>query len=246
MSTLAETVERVVREVLASLGYTTAAAAAEPRSAVGTAAPAAPQTLPAARQEEDDSLMLNRRVVTLADLPERIKTVRRVVVPRGTVVTPAVKDELHERKIQLVVGEADSAASRPAHVTLIVGASTYDPAPLATALAREGFAVTSHRMDCLIRATDQVADDVKSGATVAVLATPYTAAALCLANRHDGVRAILGVRADTVASEADSIGANLLVVDPAATGFFGLKQLATRFLRGGPRPCPKVFQKHLG
>jgi len=253
MSELAETIERVVREVLASLGYATANAAAPvvaPR-ADGTAvavpsSAALAQPQPAARQEDGESLVLDRRVVTLADLPERIKTVQRVIVPRGTVVTPAVKDELQERKIKLIVGEASGAAKQAANVILAVAASTYDPAPLASALEREGVAVELRRIDCLIQATDQLAADLKPGTTIGILATPHTAAALCLANRHARVRAILGTRADIVAGEADSIGANLLVLDPTAIGFFAVKQMASRFLAGGPRQCPKLFQKRLG
>jgi hypothetical protein len=100
-------------------------------------------------------------------------------------------------------------------------------------------------MDCLIRATDQLAAELASDAT-GLLVTAYPAAAVCLANRHAGVRAILGTRADTVAHDAQSVGANLLVVDPTALGFFAIKQMASRFLRGGPRPCPEVFRKRLG
>jgi hypothetical protein len=241
MSELRETIERVICEVLASMGHTVVVA---PAAAPSTAASSEAQ--PAAKPEDGESLVLDRRVVTLADLPDRIKAVQRVVVPQGAVVTPAVKDELQQRKIQLIVGEANVAPAEAAKAILMVAASTYDAAPLAGALKREGLAVEPRRMDCLIRATDRLADDLKSGWMAGILATGYTAAALCLANRHAGVRALLGVRADTVAAEAASVGANLLVVDPATSGFWGLKQMASRFLRGGPRQCPEVFEKRLG
>jgi hypothetical protein len=250
MSELAETVERVVREVLASLGHNVVAAgtgAAEPRSNGAAAAPA-PQadSQPAACQDEGDSLVLNRRVVTLADLPERTETLRRVIVPHAAVITPAVRDELRQRQIKLIIEEPGAGAAKPVEVILMVAAAPYDPAPLAGALERDGFAVVPRHMDCLIRATDQLAADLKSGSTLAVLATAHPTAAVCLANRHAGVRAILGTRADTVAAESASVGANLLVIDPTAMGFFAVKQLAGGFLRGGPRACPEVFQKRLG
>lgn len=239
MSELAETIERVVREVLARMGHNVAAA--PPPAAQVNSQPA---SVP---QEDGDKLVLNRRVVTLADLPERIKTVRRVIVPPGAVLTPAVRDELQQRHITLIVGDADGAAARAtANVVLMVAAATYDPAALAGALEREGYAVEPRRNDCLIRATDQLAANLKSGSATAVLMTAHPAAAACLANRHAAVRAILGVRADRVAGEAASVGANLLVVDPAAMGFFALKQMAGQFLRGGPRQCPEVFKKQLG
>jgi len=255
MSELAETIERVVREVLAGLGHTVAAAqvpAAEPRAngdstavaATGAKAGSPPAAGP---QNFSDSLVLDRRVVTLADLPERLATVRRLIVPLGTVVTPSVQDELRKRRIRLVVGEPAAAATAgESQVILMVAAATYDPASLAAALDRDGFSVEPRRMDCLIRATDQLAADLASDATAGLLLTAYPAAAVCLANRHAGVRAVLGTRADRVARDAQSVGANLLVLDPTALGFFALKQMASRFLRGGPRECPEVFQKRLG
>jgi hypothetical protein len=251
MSELAETVERVVREVLAGLGHTVVAArvpAPEPRAGKASASAAAKaESQPAAAtgQEANDSLVIPRRVVTLADLPERSATVRRVIVPLGTVVTPAAQDELQQRKIKLVVGEPGGAAAKAARTILMVAAAAYDPAALAVALEREGFTVEIRHLDCLIRATDQLAADLAADSTMGLLVTAYPAAAVCLANRHPGVRAILGTRADTVAGDAQSVGANLLVVDPGGQGFFAIKQIASRFLRGGPRSCPEVFRKRL-
>jgi ribosomal protein L12E/L44/L45/RPP1/RPP2 len=255
MSELAEMIERVVREVLAQLGHTVVAAAvppAEPRANGATAPPAAQSTkavshsVAPTEQEASDSLVINRRVVTMADLPERLAAIRRMIVPLGAVVTPAVQDELQQRHIKLVVDEPSRSASKPASAVLMVAAATYDPASLVSALEREGFAVEPRRMDCLIRATDQLAADLASCSTMGLLVTAYPSAAVCLANRHAGVRAILGLRADTVAGDAASLGANLLVVDPTVHGFFAVKQMAGRFLRGGPRSCPEVFQKRLG
>ena len=49
-------------------------------------------------------LRLSDRVVTLAALKDRLSSVRRVVVPAKAVVTPAVRDELKARQIELVRG----------------------------------------------------------------------------------------------------------------------------------------------
>lgn len=236
MSDLAETIERIVREVLAQMGHAAASPAPVPPPAPAPAAPAPPA---------DDSLVLNRRVVTLADLPERIQAVRRLVVPRGAVVTPAVKDLLQQQRIALMFGQSNPSQAQAVRVVLAVAAAHYDSAALESALGREGYPVEPRRHDCLIRAIDQLADDVQSGATMAILMTEHPAPALCLANRRPGVRAVLGVRADRVAAETESVGANVLVADPTAAGFFVLKQMAVQFLRGGPKPCPEAFRKRL-
>jgi len=49
-------------------------------------------------------LRLTDRVVTLATLKDRLMSVRRVIVPSRTIVTPAARDELKERQIELVRG----------------------------------------------------------------------------------------------------------------------------------------------
>jgi len=48
-------------------------------------------------------LVLKERLVTLRLLEGRLTGIKRVMVPPRAVVTPAVKDELKARKIQLVV-----------------------------------------------------------------------------------------------------------------------------------------------
>lgn len=49
-------------------------------------------------------LRLSDRVVTLAAIKDRLASVRRVVVAAKAVVTPAVRDELKHRQIELVRG----------------------------------------------------------------------------------------------------------------------------------------------
>jgi hypothetical protein len=49
-----------------------------------------------------------------------------------------------------------------------------------------------------------------------------------------------------VAADAAAVGANVLVVDPAAQGPFAMRQILRQFLRGWPRSCPGVFSERLG
>jgi hypothetical protein len=56
------------------------------------------QPPPAAASE----LRLSDRVVTLAALKDRLNNVSRVSVPSKAVVTPAVRDELRQRGVELV------------------------------------------------------------------------------------------------------------------------------------------------
>ncbi len=257
-------IERVVREVLAELGLAPAAEAAPcdrapelPRvvesapscSTPGTAevAPSVPEPVCAApAAPSPDELFLSGRVVTMGELPDRLDAVRRVVVPRGAVVTPAVRDELIRRNITLTF--ADMSEGRPAAPVRLVVVATgtrFDPTALAAGLTRDGLNVEHSASDCILASTDQLAAEVAKPNTLGLLLTRHTAAGLCLANRLGGVRAVAGADAPTVAAAAAAVGANLLVADPKAGTFFQLKQMITEFCRSGVRACPDVFRARL-
>jgi hypothetical protein len=140
---------------------------------------------------------------------------------------------------------SNECASPPVRLVLITTGTTFDPAALVAGLAREGITIEHSALDCLIVSTDQLAAELAKPDTVAALLTRHTAAALCLANRLHGVRAIMGTDAPSIAAAAAAIGANLLVADPQAGTFFQLKQMIAEFCRGGVRSCPKVFRARL-
>ncbi len=78
-----ELIERVVREVIRRL--------LERGVSVGESVPA----------NGTAEVVVQERVVALATIEGRLKDVRRVVVGRRAVVTPAVRDELKDRGIEL-------------------------------------------------------------------------------------------------------------------------------------------------
>lgn len=249
-------IDDVVREVLAQLGLAPtgpsstngkaeANGAPAPASKLSSEAPAPPQPKPSAG---DGELVVRSRVVALAELKDRLTSVRKLVVPPQAIVTPAVRDELRRRNIALVFGQKNSVPSSTAgtRLVLMVSHAAMDPAGLVGALKSEGIGVEVQTSECLIRATDQLAAELSQGEVLAVLATPYVPAALCLANRLAGVRAVIGSDARTVAADTASVGANLLVVNPTALGLFQLRQLVSRFYHEPKHECPKVLCERLG
>jgi hypothetical protein len=241
-------IERIVREVLAELGLAPGTDAS-PRSG-GTASTPPPFVVPAsagAPAAADGDLVVGSRVVTLADVAGRLATVRRVLVRPEAVVTPAVRDELRRRNVALAVapknGKPQAAGLR---LVLVAARTKYDPAALATALGQGGVEVDQRSLDCLIASTDQLAAEVVKPDTLGALVTRHTAAGLCLANRHPGVRAVLGTDGPSSAAAVAAVGANVLVVNPRASTAFQLKQILGEFCRGGVRPCPEVLKKRLG
>jgi len=233
-----DVVDRIVREVLARLGRTG-------EKGQGQASPA--------RQTPDGELVVSAPVVSLSAVEDRLEGVRRLVVLPGAVVTPSVRDELRRRNIAVVpgppraVGSPGGSKLRSApQVVMIVLGSRFDPAPLTSALASEGVEVRLERTDCLVTATDTLSAELGKPNTVGLLISTYPAVALCLANRHAGVRAVLGTDASRLGADVASVGANALVLDPKTTGPFQVRQMAVQFCRTQPAECPENLRERLG
>jgi len=239
-------VDRIVREVLAELRLAADAPATAERQADVDDSPG---RLEARSTPEvvHGELVVSSRVVTMADVDNRLDAVKRLVVPPQAVVTPAVRDELQRNNVTLAYAQAatDEAAG-PLRLMLLLAATSFDPTALIGVLGKEGIEVQTRKADCLIAACDALAGELAGPGTLGLLLTSQPAAALCLANRLQAVRAVSGTTAVAVAAGAASVGANLLVADPAGQDLFKLKQMASEFCRSGPRECPEVFRERLG
>lgn len=248
MTASAIDIERIVREVLAQLAAAPQACAAKPQAveAKPQTPDAKPQVAEVKAAEQPFTLNISTRVVTMNDVAGQLDSIRRVVVSREAIVTPAVRDELLRRGITLESGKSAETAPATLRLSLMTSGIDFDPAALLAALTREGFQATPSTSDCLIAASEQLAGEIRQGDTLGVLITRHAAAAICLANRLSGVRAICGIEAPAVAAASVAIGANLLVADPRAGTFFQLKQAITEFARGGIRPCPAALRERLG
>jgi hypothetical protein len=168
------------------------------------------------------------------------------MVRPGTVITPAVKEELQKRSIQVNFCEAAAAPAGSLRLVMIAARTRIDLQPLAAALQSSGIAVETHSLKCLLAATDQLAGELKQPHTLGALLTPYEAETMCLANRLPGIRAAAGRSAGQVAADAAAVGANVLVVNPKKIGSFEIGQILGEFCRGGVRACPEVLKARLG
>ena len=186
-------------------------------------------------------------MVTMSEISGRLDGVRRLLVSPQAIVTPAARDELARRNVDLVrTAAAKNPVTGNLRLLLVAAATSFDPAPLADTLAADGVAVRQERMDCLVAATDYLAGELAKPGTLAALVSPHAAAAICLANRHSGVRAVQGLDAPSAAAATAGVGANLLVLDPGVGTFYQWKQMLGEFCRRGVRPCPEPLQKRLG
>ncbi len=244
-------IERIVQEVLRELRHTCATAGLPVGATAGSSSSAAgarvdkPTVAPPA---QDGQLMVTGRVVTLSALDGRWAGIHRLVVPPRAIVTPAVRDELRRRNVALCFA-APPANGSPATtmlLALVVDGGAGDAAQLVAALAGEPVVVRQEDLDCLIAACERLAGVAAAGNGLGLLLTRHAPAAVCLANRHQGVRAVLATDVAPTAAAAAAVGANLLVADPVALGSARLKRIVLDYCRAGARPCPKVFEKQLG
>jgi len=230
--------EQVVQAVLRELKLLAATPAPPP------AAPAPP----VAASEPEGQLTLSDRVVTLASLDGRLAGLRRLVVAPRSVITPAVRDELDRRKVQLVVGPVagvPAASKTQLRLVLVTHGRRFDPAGLLAALGNSPLSVEHHALDCIMASSDLLAAEVARPDTLGAVLTRHTAVGLCVANRLPGVRAVLGADVARVTTDAAAVGANVLVADPAGGSLFWLRRLLEAFCAGGVRECPEVFRKRL-
>ena len=250
MANISIDIEQVVREVMAQLGLAAPPRADSPQPQPSPAKPdGPPSSPPQAAAPSPGELAVSSRVVTLAELDGRLTNgVRRVMVPQRAIVTTAVRDELRRRNVELVYGQPKSNGApqaAAAALPVVIHGNPSDAEALTKALGGAGIPIELHSTDCIFAAMDHLTKRLAGGAPLGVLLTRHTAAAVCLANRLAGVRAILGLDPAAVAGDAAAVGANLLVVDPARHGLFRAKQIIGQFYRQGPQDCPKVFQKRL-
>jgi hypothetical protein len=229
---LAALVERIVREVLARLTATEKTPAKLETTAATTA------------------IGLVGRVISLADVKRLPADAREVQVSTGALITPAAKDELRERGVQIVRGEQNSTTktTERSATSLVIG--TVEPTAVidqaVSGLRKQKQVIEQLPRLPLAEQIDALVDPVVQGGRRGVLVTSEVAAALCLANRHGGVRAVLGTTKQNVRRDVERLAANLLVVDPAARSMFEVMQLIGEFAKAEAGPVPESLRSRLG
>jgi hypothetical protein len=232
-------VDAIVREVMARLetGADGNQTTAKPRDGGGP-------TRKTAGSGGSGEVALTARVVSLAELDGRLEGLKRLRVPAGAVLTPAVRDLLRQGNVAVEYGSGSADTARH---TLVVGLaeSAYEPAALVRAAAQTGTSVEQLARTGLAGVVSEMCDLVASGGKLGLLLCGQPAAGLCLANRRPGVRAALAADRRSVTDALEQVAANMLVVQPASRNFSDLRQMVIEFVRPGPRSCPEYLRSCL-
>jgi len=71
------------------------------------------------------------------------------------------------------------------------------------------------------------------------------ATAVCVANRHRGVRAAAASNRGEIENIIRELGANLLVIDTARRGMSEIERMVTAFVASPQRDCPAALKSML-
>jgi hypothetical protein len=180
-------------------------------------------------------------------LEHRLTGIRHVVLARGAVVTPSVRDVFRERKITV----SYAAGAKPAtNATIVLGVAELgekESAKAGTAfiegLSRDGIAIERIATTGLANVVGELADHAARGGRPTVLLTSRPEASACLANRFSGVRAVGGRDAGALRLAVAEVAANLLAFDPVVAQA-AFRRLVAEFRGDWPRSVPKLLDVH--
>ncbi|HEY2893706.1 MAG TPA: hypothetical protein VGJ16_05825 [Pirellulales bacterium] len=189
-------------------------------------------------------LAVSEMVVALANLDGRLDGVRRLIVPRGAVLTPAARDELRKRGIALASAVESQKNTKRAQIVVLADGGILSM-PLVAALERDGACVQLTSSACGADAVLELCRRVLAERCLGLILTAEPALALCLANRQRGVRACQAHDVQAISDAINSIAPNLLIVDPRGRGAFDLSRITRNWARAGAMPCPVAHQAYL-
>lgn len=197
---------------------------------------------------ESTDLRLTQKVITVSVVQAyQSNPSRRWILPPGAFLTPAAKDELRGRNIEIVCSSRqavpDSGALQVNHevqrvqssfVLALHGTGKEPLLPSYVSWAQEKYQPREIRKSCIIETTNELREIFSTEKDVkGLIVTQYPALALVLANRMREFRCCAARDLRQLEADAPLLGANLLVVDPKETSVFLLRQMTKWFMDSG-------------
>lgn len=227
MNVTADEIERIVRDVMSRLaGERTSVA--KP----GTDKKVEPEKKIEAEKKVEvappaNELVLEARVISLAEVQGHLSGMVRVSVAERAIVTPAVRDLLREKKVPLVrraAGAKAGAASVGRTIVVAAADAKFEIGGLVRELRGLGCKVEQLAQAGLAGAVREMADEAAKSGAVGLLVTEEPEAALIALNRRAGVRAVGGDDAATIERAGRAVGANVFVVRGSKLGGMQVKR----------------------
>lgn len=185
---------------------------------------------------------MGRPVVTATMLSDLLREGRPIVLEKGSLVTPAARDWFREHAVPVTwVDRPDGQRSlgvvmEPKLPEMRAMRTALDRAGglsevIEPAAGRGGLTAATRRL-CGMVIRKQVAKGVifaEDGATP-----------VCVANKHVGIRAALGVNLPMVEEACRELGINVLVLEYPTQTPYQMRQMIERFLAGPATAQPEI------
>ncbi len=191
------------------------------------------------RSDSSDVLSCEERLLTLATLEGKLAGLRRLVVHRKAIVTPALKEELSRRGIELDRGGIKGVKKCDAAISVVRFDAERAPSLHGLGLAEDVV------MKSLAAAAQAVTQQLANANRLVVLLTRQSAAALIALNRQSHIRAALVSNVESVRMAVKQVAANVLVVEPGHLGRVQITALLRAFENEGLRSIPSELKEVL-
>ncbi|MDH3718762.1 MAG: hypothetical protein OES79_11640 [Planctomycetota bacterium] len=192
----------------------------------------------------DDELILHEPVISAALLGQRLNGARRVAIAPGAVITPAARDVLRQYEVDVRTSQGQhEVPATPVAIGIV--ASGVSPTTLRELSERAAIAANFMEACELSEMINKLGDYVIRQQALGVLLTEQPAAALCVANRRAGIRAVQAEDVPSMRCAVAAVGANLLAVNPRGLSSASLIRVMQEFVAGGPYACPEGLRSDL-
>jgi hypothetical protein len=212
MSVDGELLERIVSGILGEIR--------------ASAAASAPQVAPAPKIP--DAIVLTEKVITAELLEKSRMSGRKLIVGSKAIFTPSARDYLKQHRIEWTKETAKqvSGTSSAAKWKAIVVTASKNLTNILDDAARSSASWNRELAGCDIDAVDRAVSTLcRAEADGVVLFTTHPETVACRANRNAKVRAVVIENVARLKSARESMGANLLCINPTERSHMELRNL---------------------
>jgi ribose 5-phosphate isomerase RpiB len=184
---------------------------------------------------------MSRPVITAIWLDDLVREGVEIRMPTDALLTPAATDWIKDHDVPITWDEPKRASGA---LAVIMDPSDQELRLMRRILDRQGGLVDVIEPDGrkgVPAALRQLCDRVASGEVAkGVVFVEDGAMPVCLANKHHGIRAALGLDVPTVEDAARVLGINVLVLEYPTLTTYQMKQMIDRLKAGASSPSVEM------
>lgn len=186
---------------------------------------------------------MSRPVITALMLDDLRREGKEIRLAKDALITPAARDWL--RSYKMPVTWEDGGQAGPRSLAAVMDASLPELRAVRNMLDRDGglVEVIEPVGGCsgIAAATRRLCGRVfRREVAKGVVFAQDGCVPVCVANKHNGIRAALGTSVPAVEEACRQLGVNVLVIEYAGQSTFQVRQMIERLLRGATAPQPEL------